>query len=120
MKSGKKAALFLGNKYIGRNELMAAARIKQACGCDLITDNFPARIERGAGLPDVSRIPYLPELAMDMLSKYDMFVFAGAKEPVAFFGYEGIPANFLKDEQKKLHLSTPRSGPAGCPGDARR
>ncbi|MFZ1982245.1 MAG: acetolactate synthase large subunit [Smithella sp.] len=107
LKSGKKAALFLGSKYIGRNELMAAARIKQACGCDLITDNFPARIERGAGLPDVSRIPYLPELAMDMLSKYDTFVFAGAKEPVAFFGYEGIPANYLKDEQKKLHLSTP-------------
>jgi acetolactate synthase-1/2/3 large subunit len=107
LKSGKKAALVLGNKYIGRNELMAAARIKQACGCDLITDNFPARIERGAGLPDISRIPYLPELAMDMLSKYEIFVFAGAKEPVAFFGYEGIPPNYLKDGQKKFHLSKP-------------
>jgi acetolactate synthase-1/2/3 large subunit len=107
LKSGKKAALFLGGKYIGRNELMAAASIKQACGCDLITDNFPARIERGAGLPDVSRVPYLPELAMEMLSRYEVFVFAGAKEPVAFFGYEGIPANYLKEEQKKFHLSTP-------------
>jgi acetolactate synthase-1/2/3 large subunit len=107
LRGGKKVALVLGSKYIGRKELMAAARIKQACGCDLITDNFPARIERGAGLPDVSRIPYLPELAMDMLSKYEIFVFAGAKEPVAFFGYEGIPANYLKDGQKKFHLSTP-------------
>jgi acetolactate synthase-1/2/3 large subunit len=106
LKGSKKAALVLGNKYIGKNELMAAARIKQACGCDLITENFPALIERGAGLPDVHRIPYLPEMAIDMLSKYDVFVFAGAKEPVSFFGYEGIPANFLKEEQRKFHLSS--------------
>jgi acetolactate synthase I/II/III large subunit len=107
LRGGKKAGLVLGSKYIGRKEMMAAARIKQACGCDLITENFPAHIERGAGLPDVIRIPYLPEMAIDMLSKYDVFVFAGAKEPVSFFGYEGIPANFLKEEQRKFHLSTP-------------
>ena len=107
LKSGKKAALVIGSNYIGRKELMAAARIKQACGCDLITENFPARIERGAGLPDVSRVPYLPEMAIDMLSKYEGLVFAGAKEPVSFFGYEGIPPNYLKEEQKKVHLSTP-------------
>jgi acetolactate synthase-1/2/3 large subunit len=46
-------------------------------------------------------------MAIDMLSKYEVFVFAGAKEPVSFFGYEGIPANFLKEEQKKVHLSRP-------------
>ncbi|MHB8139156.1 MAG: thiamine pyrophosphate-dependent enzyme, partial [Smithellaceae bacterium] len=48
--------------------------------------------------------PYLPEMATDVLSKYEVFVFVGAKEPVSFFGYEGIPANFLKAEQKKFHL----------------
>jgi acetolactate synthase-1/2/3 large subunit len=45
-------------------------------------------------------------MALDMLSKYEVFVFVGAKEPVSFFGYEGIPANFLKEEQGKFHLST--------------
>ena len=105
LRGSKKAALVLGNNYIGKKELMVAASIKQACGCDLITENFPAHIERGAGLPDVSRIAYLPEMAIDMLSKYEVFVFIGAKEPVSFFGYEGIPANFLKEEQRKIHLS---------------
>ena len=104
LRGSKKAVLVLSNRYIGQKELMAAARIKQACGCDLIAENFPAYIERGAGLPDVRRIPYLPEMAMDVLSKYEVFVFVGAKEPVSFFGYEGIPANYLKDEQKKFHL----------------
>ena len=107
LREGKKTVLMLGNKYIGRKELLAAARIKQACGCDLITENFPAHIMRGAGLPDVIRVPYLPEMAVDMLSKFEVFVFAGAKEPVSFFGYEGIPPAFLKDEQQKFHLSTP-------------
>ncbi len=106
LRGNKKAALVLGNNYIGKKELMVAARIKQACGCDLIIENFPAHIERGAGLPDVSRIPYLPEIALDMLSKYEGFVFVGANEPVAFFGYEGIPATFLREEQTKVHIPT--------------
>lgn len=106
LREGKKTVLMLGNKYIGRKELMAAARIKQACGCDLLTENFPAHITRGAGLPEVTRVPYLPEMAIDMLSKYDVLIFAGAKEPVAFFGYEGIPPTFLKEDQWKFHVST--------------
>ena len=107
LRGAKKAALVLGNDRIGKKELMAASRIKQACGCDLIIETFPAHIERGAGLPDIKRIPYLPEMAVGMLSNYEVFVFAGAKEPVVFFGYEGIPANFIKEERKKFHLSEP-------------
>lgn len=100
----KKTALVLGSRFIRRKELMVAATVKQACGCDLLLENFPARIERGAGLPDLRRIPYLPEMALDMLSKYEVFVFAGAKEPVSFFGYQGGPAALLKEEQRKFHL----------------
>ena len=106
LREGRRAALVLGSNHIGEKELKVAARIKQAYGCDLVTENFPAHIERGAGLPDVSRIPYLPEMALDRLSRYEVFVFVGAKEPVPFFGYEGIPANLLKEEQMKVHLST--------------
>ena len=105
LKDSKRSALVLGNNHLGRKELMAASRIRQACGCDLIVEGFPAHIERGVGLPDVSRIPYLPEMALDMLSKYDVLVFAGAKEPVSFFGYEGLPASLLKEDQQKFHLS---------------
>ncbi len=107
LKGGKKTALFLGNKSIGREELFTAARIKQACGCDLLTENFPAHIERGAGLPDIKRVPYLPEMAMDLLAQYEVYVFVGAKEPVAFFGYAGIAPNFLKDNQIRRHLAGP-------------
>lgn len=105
LRGNKKAALVFGNNHIGPKELTAAARIKQACGCDLMTENFPPHIERGAGLPDVTRMPYLPEMAIDILAKYEAFVFAGAKEPVPFFGYEGVPAHYLKDGQKRFHVT---------------
>lgn len=107
LKERKKAALMLGGNHIGRRGLLAAARISQACGCALLAENFPAHIERGAGLPVVMRVPYLPEMALDMLSKFDAFVLAGAREPVSFFGYPGIPARLLEERQQRLLLSGP-------------
>ena len=90
LRSKRKAALVLGGNIFRKEGLMLAASIAQTCGCDLLAESFPARIERGAGLPDVNRIPYLPEMALDVLSKYEVFVFAGARDPVSFFGYEGV------------------------------
>lgn len=106
LKGKKKAALIFSGNPVGRKELTAAARIKQACGCDLMTGNFPPHIERGAGLPDVTRIPYLPEMAVDILSQYEVFVFIGAEEPVPFFGYEGVPAKYLRNGQMRFHITT--------------
>ncbi len=98
--SGGKAALVLGGKALGREGLMKAARIRAACGCDLIAETFPARMERGAGLPDVPRIPYLPEMAIAVLKPYNAFVFAGARKPVSFFGYKDVPGTLLDEGQE--------------------
>ncbi len=110
-RSYAKTALVLGGKALRAEGLMAAARIRSETGCDLLCEGFPARIERGAGLPDVARIPYLPEPAMELLGRYEALVFAGAQEPVAFFGYHGVPGRLLKDDQLRGHL-------VEVPGDA--
>ncbi|MGC9323316.1 MAG: acetolactate synthase large subunit [Desulfomonilia bacterium] len=104
LKSGKKCALVLGGTALREKALFHAARIRTGVGCDLLAENFPARMERGAGLPDLIRIPYLPEMALDMLSRYEVFIFAGAREPISFFGYEGIPGPLLRDNQKRLRI----------------
>jgi len=101
--SGKKA-LVLGGKALRHRGLTAAARIRTATGCDLLCEGFPARLERGAHLPDLARIPYLPAMALDLLHPYEAMVFAGASEPVAFFGYDGGPGRLLQDEQRRIHL----------------
>jgi acetolactate synthase-1/2/3 large subunit len=65
-------------------------------------------MERGSGFPIVERVPYFPEQATAMLSGYDVVLFAGAPEPVTFFGYPGVRSRILSDEQKRITLCTDR------------
>ena len=48
--------------------LRAAARIAAATGARLIHDTFPARLERGAGIPRAQPLPYLTEMATEALA----------------------------------------------------
>jgi acetolactate synthase I/II/III large subunit len=100
----KKSALVLGKGALCKQGLAFAADIREATGCDLLCETFPVRMERGAGFPDVLKIPYLPEMAIEMLKPYEFFIFAGAREPVAFFGYNGMPSKFLSGSQERIHI----------------
>ncbi len=88
-------ALFLGGRATGARGLRAAARVAAATGCRLICETFPARLERGTGMPTVERLPYFPEQALEAFSRFDAIVLAGAKSPVAFFGYPGLPSSLV-------------------------
>ena len=103
--SGQKAALILGGRALRRKGLLAAARIQAATGCDLLAETSPARMDRGVGLPAVTRIPYFPGKATELFSRYRVFVLAGAREPVVFFGYEGGKSKLLTAEQQTVHIS---------------
>lgn len=107
LNTGTRTALVLGGRALRKDGLMAAVRIRSVCGCDLLSEGFPARMERGAGLPDVTRMPYLPEPTLELLSHYDALVFAGANEPVSFFGYSGVPGRLVNDRQKVVYLTEP-------------
>ena len=108
LRTGKKAALMIGGRALRTRGLQAAVRIKRATGCDLLTGTFPGYMERGAGLPPVSRIPYFPEQATSMLSQYQGIVLAGIKAPVTFFGYQGIDSQVLTEYQQTVHIGTGR------------
>lgn len=116
VREAARPALVLGGWALSREGLLAAARVRSACGCGLLAEAFPARMERGAGLPDVPRIPYLPEMARAVLDPYDVLVFAGAGEPVAFFGYRNGPGKLLRDDQRRVHLAGPRMDAAAALG----
>ncbi|MCX5809440.1 MAG: acetolactate synthase large subunit [Proteobacteria bacterium] len=104
LRSGKKTAVILGGRALRRRGLEVAGRIKAATGCDLFAGSFPGYMERGAGFPDVVRIPYFPEGAIEMLSRYEAVILAGAKEPVTFFGYNGVPSFILAHNQQKVSI----------------
>ena len=99
-------AFLLGSRALRKQGLALAVEIQDLTGCDLLAETFPSVIERGAGLPDIRRIPYFPEQAVGMLSGYEGMVLAGAKEPMAFFGYPGGVSRILREDQAKASLGT--------------
>lgn len=101
------AALFLGAYALRERGLNAVARIAAATGCKLICESFPARWERGIGTPAIERLPYFPEAAIAALAPYKSIVLAGARSPVSFFGYPGVPSYFISPEQKTVTLASP-------------
>ena len=103
-----KVALILGRRALRKPGLDAASRIKKAIGCDLFTQSLSGYIDRGAGLPLVERVPYFPEQAIAMLSRYEAVLLAGTPEPVTFFGYPGVKSRILNDEQERIILCTDR------------
>ena len=102
LRQGQKCAVILGGPALSGKGLIAAARIQSKIHCDLFYDTFPARLEQGAGYPNIYRIPYLPEMALDVLKAYDAVICIGTRVPVAFFGYAGLPSLFVNDHQKQL------------------
>jgi acetolactate synthase-1/2/3 large subunit len=89
------AMLFLGGQALSEPGLRAASRISAATGTRLLAETFPARMERGAGLPAVDRLAYLAEQAQDQLAGVGHLILAGARSPVSFFAYPGRASDLV-------------------------
>jgi acetolactate synthase-1/2/3 large subunit len=92
LQSGEPAALLLGGRVLRAPALQAAGRIAAATGAKLLCETFPARLERGAGIPAVERIGYLAEFATAQLAGLAHLVLVDARPPVSFFAYPGKPS----------------------------
>jgi acetolactate synthase-1/2/3 large subunit len=118
--------LFLGGDAVGEAGQLLAARIAANTGARLMAETFPARMARGAGLPDVPKLPYPPEMAIAALAGTKHLVLVGAVSPVHFFGYPGLPGTPVPEDCTVHVLAAPgEDGVAalealadGVPGDA--
>jgi acetolactate synthase-1/2/3 large subunit len=97
LRSGVPSALLVGGRVLDEEGLANAARIADATGAKLLCETFPARLERGAGLPAVDRLQYLAEFAVAQLDGLQQLVVIDAKVPVSFFGYPGKPSYLVPD-----------------------
>src|SRR3954449_2837332 len=96
-RGGKRTALLLGGRALREPGLLAAARIAAATGAQLLSEVFPTRLERGAGLPAIERIAYLAGLASVQLDGLRHLVLVDAKAPVSFFAYPGKKSYLVPD-----------------------
>ena len=125
-------ALLLGGRRLGAEACAAASRIGAATGALVLTETFPARVERGRGRAALPRIPYLIEMSAGVLGAIRTVVLAGTPVPVAFFALPGRPTRPTADDARFLSLVEPGedptsalialaeavAGPAGEPGPA--
>lgn len=89
--------LMLGGVALHERALRAASRIAAATGVKLLAETFPARLERGVGVPAVDRLGYLAEQAEHQLSGVQNLVLVGARWPVSFFAYPGKKSDLVPE-----------------------
>ncbi|WP_328492887.1 acetolactate synthase large subunit [Streptomyces sp. NBC_00414] len=106
LRSGEPAALLLGGVAAHGRGLRAAARIAAATGARLLCETFPARLERGAGLPTVERLAYREADAAAQLAGIRLLLLAGGTEPVTFFAYPGASGRIVPDGCQVLSAAT--------------
>ncbi|SFA92538.1 acetolactate synthase-1/2/3 large subunit [Amycolatopsis marina] len=102
LRTGEPAVLLIGGRACREAGLRAAARIGAATGAKVLVETFPARIERGAGLPMVERLGYLAEQVAYQLDGVKHVIVAGTRPPVSFFAYPG-KAGDLVPEGAQVH-----------------
>ncbi|TCO50922.1 acetolactate synthase large subunit [Actinocrispum wychmicini] len=114
LQSDEPTVVLLGGHGTRERALRAASRIAQATGAKLFAETFPARIQRGEGVPTVERLGYLAEQVTYQLTDVRNIVLAGAKSPVSFFAYPGKASDLVPDDCKVHVLAEPLDDIAGA------
>ena len=109
--SGEHTVLLIGGDATHGPGLAAAVRIGEATGATVLCETFPARLQRGAGVPAVDRLAYFAEAAAEQLAGARHLVLAGAASPVSFFAYPGKASDLVPDGCA-VHLLAPHRGAA--------
>ncbi len=107
LKRGPGTCLLLAGLALRDEGLMLAARIAQASGVKLLTQQANARVQRGLGRVMLDRVPYVVDKALAMLQPIHTMVLVGAKAPVGFFGYPGKPSSMLPPKCEVLVAAAP-------------
>ena len=113
LRSDEPTVLLTGGDATHGAGLTAAARIAEATGTRWYCETFPTRLERGAGIPAVERIPYFAEAVVAQLEGTKHLILAGAASPVSFFAYPGKPSD-LVPEGCSVHVLAGPNGAAAA------
>ncbi len=102
LSSGAPTVLLLSGDALGESALHNAGRVAAHCGARVMSATFFARQSRGAGRARIERLPYFAEQAIKALEGIEHLVLVGAKAPVSFFAYPGLPS-WLSPAGAQIH-----------------
>jgi acetolactate synthase-1/2/3 large subunit len=105
--------LLAGSALYGKG-LKSAARIASATSAKLLAPYPFTRMERGAGLPVVERIPYVLEQAAEQLKEFRQLILVGASAPVSYFASPGKNSVLTSPDCEIHTLARPGEDLAGA------
>ena len=97
LRSGEPAALLIGGALMRTDGLRWSASVAEATGAKLLSETFPAIMDRGAGIAPVERLAYLAEFAQMQLDGLRHLIVVGAAHPVSFFAYPGKASDLVPE-----------------------
>jgi acetolactate synthase-1/2/3 large subunit len=101
--SGEAACILMNGKALREKGLEAAARISTATKAPLYCDTFVSRLERGAGIAKINRLPYFAEQSAKRFEGIKHLILVETFRPESFFAYPNKPTRLIpKDCQ--LHI----------------
>jgi len=110
LRSGRRVLIVLGGSALRPGPLRDAARIGGASGATLLCEQANARIAHGRGRATPQRIAYAVETALEQLAGVEAVILAGARAPVAFFEYPGMPGDLLPPGAEIVGIAPPGGG----------
>ena len=105
LRAARHPAILLSGRVLRRAQLELAGRVAAAVGAQLYCDFFAPRLERGAGLVPVRRLPYFGERVVEELTGADLLILIETDPPVAFFAYPGKPSELTPPDTRLLQLA---------------
>jgi acetolactate synthase-1/2/3 large subunit len=103
--AGEPTLVLLGGVAAMAESLELAGRIAARTGCQLMTEFYVPRLQRGAGRVSPPRLPYAVDAAVAALAPFRNIVLVGATEPVSFFAYPGKPGRLAPPDCRFLRLA---------------
>ncbi|MEH6551566.1 MAG: acetolactate synthase large subunit [Pseudomonadales bacterium] len=94
--SGEPCMILMGGSISNERQILAA-NICAHSSARLACETFTSKIARGAGCPEVERIPYMTEFALDVLKDLKHVILVGTDAPVSFFAYPNLPSELLPE-----------------------
>jgi acetolactate synthase-1/2/3 large subunit len=87
LSTAEPVTFLLAGRALRERGLRAAASIAAVTRSKMLAETFPARLERGGGLPPIERLNYLGEMAIGQLANARHLVVVGTAAPASFFAY---------------------------------
>ncbi len=92
LRNARNVLLLLGGPALRAEAQVHVARIQAKTGCRIMTELFNGLHQRGRGRLPLSRVPFAPASAIAALADVEHLILVGAKAPVGFFAYPGVPS----------------------------